>query len=123
MPLLLVFVNQSLLFFFGFKLVAEYPTDKIFHVLGGASISMSTSGIIWHLVHREIIMLQDDNVFRFLVFGLLCFAVISWEIFEYIVFHPNKFLNYTDTILDMIYGLIGGLVVIFFLKISLFQRS
>ena len=116
LPLLVICVNQSLFIFFGMKFVAENPTDIIFHVLGGASISMSTFGILWHLVHRELMVLQDEKVICFLVFGFLCFAVISWEIFEYIVFYPSEYLTYTDTISDMICGLIGGLFVIYFIR-------
>ena len=116
LPLLVICVNQSLEIFFGMKFVAETPTDMIFHVLGGASISMSTFGVLWHLVHRELMVLQDEKVIRFLVFGFLCFAVISWEIFEYIVFYPSEYLTYTDTISDMICGLIGGLFVMFFIR-------
>ena len=77
---------------------------------------MSTSGVLWHLIHRELIVLQDEKVFRFLVFGFLCFIVISWELFEYIVFYPDIYLTYTDTISDMICGLIGGLFVMFFIR-------
>ena len=116
LPLLVICVNQSLLIFFGKKFVSENPTDIIFHVLGGASISMSTSGVLWHLIHRELIVLQDVKVFRFLVFGFLCFIVISWELLEYIVFYPDEYLTYTDTISDMICGLIGGLFVMFFIR-------
>ena len=116
LPLLIFCVCLSLLFFLGKKFVSESPTDIIFHVLGGASISMSTFGILWHLVHRELMVLQDEKVIRFLVFGFLCFAVISWEIFEYIVFYPSEYLTYTDTISDMICGLIGGLFVIYFIR-------
>ena len=116
LPLLIYCVCLSLLFFLGKKFVAESPTDIIFHVLGGASISMSTSGVLWHLIHRELIVLQDVKVFRFLVFGFLCFIVISWELLEYIVLYPDEYLTYTDTISDMICGLIGGLFVMFFIR-------
>ena len=109
LPLLVICVNQSLLIFFGMKFVAENPTDIIFHVLGGASISMSTFGVLWHLVHRELMVLQDEKVICFLVFGFLCFAVISWEIFEYLFFPIFQDNPYSDTITDMICGLVGGL--------------
>jgi hypothetical protein len=88
------------------------------HIFGGMSISISTSGILWHLVRRKIIVLQDKNVFRFLVFGSVCFAVISWEIFEYILPIDPEYLtySYSDTIIDMICGLIGGLLGLFFVR-------
>ena len=36
--------------------------------------------------------------------------IISWEIYEYIVLYPEKYMTYTDLIVDMICGLIGGLI-------------
>ena len=74
------------------------------------------SVLLWHLVQREIITLQDENVFRILVFGLLCFVVIGWEILEYILQIEPDYLTYTDTISDMICGLIGGLSAMLFLR-------
>jgi hypothetical protein len=102
------------------KSLDEHRIDKLFHVVGGMSISISTSGVLWHLVHRKIIVLQDKNVFRFLVFGSVCFAVISWEIFEYFLPFDPEFLSFTysDTIFDMICGLIGGLLGLFFVRVK-----
>ena len=88
--------------------------DNLSHLFGGMSISISTAGVLWHLVYRKIIVLQDSKVFGFLIFGFLCFVVISWEIYEYIVFYPDEYMTYTDLIVDMVCGLIGGLIVIFF---------
>ena len=88
--------------------------DNIFHLFGGMSVSISTAGILWHLIQRKIIVLQDAKVFGFLVFGFLCFVVISWEIFEYIVFYPMEYMIYADLIVDMIFGLIGGSIALFF---------
>jgi len=88
--------------------------DKIFHLFGGISVSISAAGVVWQLLRRGIIVLQDKIVFGFLVFGFLCFVIISWEIYEYIVFYPQKYLTYTDLIIDMICGLIGGLIALLF---------
>ena len=94
----------------------EYKIDNVVHGFGGGSACLSSAGVLWHLVHRQIIKLQDENVFRLLVFGFLSFVIIGWEIFEYIVFYPDEFLTYTDTISDMICGLIGGLFAMYFLR-------
>ena len=88
--------------------------DNIFHLLGGMVISTSTAGVLWHLIQRKIIVLQDAKVFCFLVFGFLCFVVISWEIYEYIVLYPMEFMTYGDLIVDMICGLIGGSIALIF---------
>ena len=116
MPLTVFFIAMILNYFLGGKIVNETVLDIILHILGGMSICLSMSGVLWHLVRRELIVLQDEKVFRFLVFGFLCFVVISWEIFEYIAFYPDDLLTYNDTIADMIFGLIGGLFVMFFIR-------
>ena len=70
----------------------------------------------WAHTYRKIIDLQDENVFRMLTYGFLCFVVISWEILEYIVDIGPEYLTYSDTVTDMICGLIGGLFAIFFIR-------
>ena len=114
MPLL-VFLGQIVYkHFFGEETFQLYMVDKIFHLFGGIGISISAAGVLWQLLRREIIVLQDEIVFGFLVFGFLCFVIISWEIFEYIVLYPMEFMTYTDLIVDMICGLIGGLIALLF---------
>ena len=88
--------------------------DKIFHLFGGISVSISAAGVLWQLLQRRIIVLQDKIVFGLLVFGFLCFVVINWEIYEYIVFYPMEYMTYADLIVDMICGLIGGLIALLF---------
>ena len=112
MPLL-VFLGQIVYkHFFGEETFQLYMVDKIFHLFGGIGISISAAGVLWQLLRREIIVLQDKIVFGFLVFGFLCFVIISWEIYEYIVIYPQKYMTYTDLIVDMIFGLIGGLIAL-----------
>ena len=110
LPLLVFFVNVSLVYFVGMKTIQENSIDNIVHGVGGASVIISSAGILWHLVLRKIIVLEDTQVFRFVVFGCLCFVLISWEFLEYVIFHPHKFLTYADTISDMVCGLIGGIL-------------
>ena len=114
MPLL-VFLGQIVYkHFFGEETFQLYMVDKIFHLFGGISISISAAGVLWHLIQRKIIVLQDAKVFGFLVFGFLCFVVVSWEIYEYIIFYPMEYMTYADLIVDMICGLIGGLIALLF---------
>jgi hypothetical protein len=110
MPLIVFFGAMVFKYIFGDETYNVYMVDKIFHFFGGIGISISTGGVLWNLLRREIIVLQDEIVFRFLVFGFLCFVVISWEIYEYIVLYPDKYMTYADLIVDMICGLIGGLI-------------
>ena len=114
MPLL-VFLGQIVYkHFFGEETFQLYMVDKIFHLFGGISISISAAGVLWQLLHRKIIVLQDRIVFGLLVLGFLCFVIISWEIYEYIVLYPEKYMTYTDLIIDMICGLIGGVIALLF---------
>ena len=115
LPLLVYCVNLSLGFFFGRSFTSSNPTSNIFHFIGGISISLSAAGFLWHLTNRKIIAIQDVTVFRSLVFGCLCFAIIIWEIHEYYLLYPiyPELVSYSDTITDMIYGLLGGVSVIF----------
>ena len=114
LPLLVFLVDMFYKYIFGEETYNVYKIDNISHLFGGISISISTAGVLWHLIQRKIIVFQDAKVFGSLVFGFLCLVVISWEVYEYIVFYPMKYMTYTDLIEDMICGLMGGLIVLFF---------
>ena len=93
------------------KGIAENPLDKVFHFVGAVSMYFSAAGILWHLVQRKIIEIHDANVFRLLAYGILCFAVIGWEIMEYLGnLITSGYLTNPDTVTDMISGLAGGLL-------------
>ena len=92
------------------KTMGENYLDKVFHFVGAVSMYFSAAGILWHLVQRKIIELQDANVFRLLAYGILCFAIIGWEIMEYLGnLITSGYLTNPDTVTDMISGLVGGL--------------
>ena len=112
---LIVFIGAYVYeYIFGKETFNVYMVDKIFHIFGGIGISISTAGVLWQLLRRKIIVLQDEIVFGLLVFGFLCFVIISWEIYEYIFLYPEKYMTYTDLIIDMICGLVGGLIALIF---------
>ena len=93
------------------KGIPENPLDKVFHFVGAVSMYFSAAGILWHLMQRKVIEIHDANVFRLLAYGILCFAVIGWEIMEYLgnIIDPGELTN-PDTVTDMISGLAGGLL-------------
>ena len=113
---LAVFFICGILILFGMSPLEENKIDNVVHGFGGGSACLSSAGVLWHLVRRKVIALQDENVFRFLVFGSLCFVVIGWELLEYLVYYTVCFLTYVDTISDMICGLIGGVFTMLFLR-------
>ena len=110
LPLIVFFADIVFIYVFGIKTISVLKIDKILHFFGGLSISISTAGILCNLTYKRMILLQDEKVFRILIFGILCFTIIVWEIYEYLFFHPDEYLNYTDTISDMIWGLAGGII-------------
>ena len=114
MPLIVFIGAYVYEYIFGKETFNVYMVDKIFHFLGGIVISISTAGVLLQLLRRKIIVLQDEIVFGFLVFGFLCFVIISWEIYEYIFLYPDKYMTYSDLIVDMICGLIGGIFSLLF---------
>ena len=115
MPILVIILVFVCKLFFGLQVVSESWLNKLFHFLGGVSISISTAGVLWHFQYQRKIVLSDTKVFWFLVFGFLCFYIISWEIMEYIFIFPYypEYVTYPDTINDIIYGLTGGLIAVF----------
>ena len=99
------------------KGIPENPLDKVFHFVGAVSMYFSAAGILWHLVQRKIIEIHDANVFRLLAYGILCFAVIGWEIMEYLGnLITSGYLTNPDTVTDMISGLVGGLFAMFYFR-------
>ena len=116
LPSLIVILHIFVVINLGMKTIDENSIDKVSHILGAVSIGISAAGVLWHLMHQRIIELQNANVFRALVFGFVCFAVIGWEILEYILQIEPEYLTYSDTIMDMICGLIGGLLSMFFIR-------
>ena len=77
LPLLVFLSHVILIVLVGVETIDEYGIDKLVHVAGGCTISISIAGIWWHLVYRQIVVLKDAIVFRALIFGSLCFVVIS----------------------------------------------
>ena len=122
MPLMVFFIAIALTYFLGVDIINEYKIDKILHIIGGVIISFSIAGILRYLSGRAMITLQDEKMFLTIVFGLVCFAVIIWEIFEYFIDFEPEYLTYSDTITDMIFGLIGGLFGILFIRRSVFIK-
>lgn len=114
LPLLVVLVNFALIIILGMETYDSRKIDKLLHVAGGMSVSISAAGILWKLNCREIISVHNSFSFRLLVFGFLCFMIISWEVFEYVFFLPmfGEYLTYSDTVSDMLFGMVGGLLTL-----------
>ena len=123
MPLLVFFSNVASVFLFGMEAIDKHNIDKLFHILGGIAISLSVTGIFVNFSHRNIMTIHNNNVFRALVLGGLCFFIICWEILEYFVHFAPEYLTYSDTIVDMVCGLIGGLFAMMFIRRPICNRQ
>ena len=105
-PVLIFAANGLLIVFLGINVLDENRIDKLFHIAGGSCASTSMAGIFWRLAQRKTLELGDGGVFLLLVFGALCFIVIGWELLEYVLFPYTQVNPYSDTITDMVCGLI-----------------
>ena len=122
LPILLFVVNEIMIIAVGIRSLNENNLDKLLHILGGTVVALSASGGLWRLARWKILAIHDKNVFSLLVFGCVCFVVIGWEIFEYVIYHPFEFLTYGDTIADMVCGLFGGAFAVCTLRFMSFNK-
>ena len=58
MPLILFSGAMVFKYIFGDETYNIYMVDKIFHLFGGIGISISVAGVLWHLLHRNILVLR-----------------------------------------------------------------
>jgi hypothetical protein len=95
--------------FLDIETIVNYRVDRFQHLLGGVFVGLSSAGLIWQLTYRKYLVQPSRFVLRVIVVGMVCFAAICWETLEYFLqLHP-QYLTYTDTILDLNLGLLGGL--------------
>ena len=121
-------INFATFMIIGADRYAENSVDKIRHIMGGASITITFAGILWYLVCCQVLNLADINIFRLVVCGLLSTAIILWEVLEHVLMILNVLPDwldrntYADTITDMIFGFIGGVPLIFNFKSHYIRR-
>ena len=90
--------------------------DVFMHSLGGAMLTITFAGILWHvwLKKRSMSLLRS----RAVLIGCLVVASIAWEIFE-VMFNltPNWTISIADTISDMLYALAGAVIALCFIRL------
>lgn len=108
----LVFIlNTAGSFFSWYNLLPWY--DNFMHFLGGAWLAMVSVWLLFRLTRNE--------AFPFFIFISLIFVgTILWEFLEYFVQHvtnaPGALANIPDSISDVIFGMIGGVASLFFIR-------
>lgn len=103
----LVFILNTAGSFFGwYSLLPWY--DNLMHFLGGAWLSLVATWFFYHKIQRGSINL--GIVLLFVLVGAL-----MWEFLEYFIQYmtqaPNALATMPDSISDVIFGLLGGLVL------------
>ena len=91
MPMVVFVVNAFLIFFLGMTIIEEHRIDKILHILGGLSISFSAAGVLWNLIQRNLVTLQDKYVSVALVFGFVCFCLNRMNFYGFYMHIQNDF--------------------------------
>ena len=115
-PFLLFCLHLALVFLGFYK---RHPwIDIPMHVLGGVFIAYSFSLTVTYFQKRKI--LSELNVLSrsVFLFALTSLATVIWEFGEFALdslFATLAQASLADTMLDMLLGLVGGAVLIFFL--------
>lgn len=95
---------------------AVWPAFDIpMHFVGGLTIAFVALRCVDVFVERGLIQRLNRVVEWVLVFGLTAVAVVHWEFAEWLVdalFAVGSQRSLDDTILDMLLGLVGGIVVV-----------
>ena len=109
---------------FGIDAMNKNYIDKIYHFIGGFSILSSICGILWKLSKYQILKINDKITFYICIIGMSISVITGWEIFEYYFIYPilPKYLNYADTINDILVGLCGSLVALLFIRWESFNN-
>lgn len=100
----------------GFDAYDKMPLlDIPMHLLGGIAIAFFFHSVIKSLDRRGIVRVGSRRAELVMVFGLVAFAAIAWELAEYMadtVFRFGVQSGIGDTMKDQLVGLIGGAVYI-----------
>lgn len=87
--------------------------DMFMHTLGGIFLSLFCATIF----SNKILKTSNTNIFLIL-FSFVFVVAFGWEVFEYIVQFFIKdsiqIANISDSISDMIFGFLGGILGFFF---------
>lgn len=123
---LAVFVGHVVLSSLFFAYEHFPPLDGPVHVLGGFAIAFAA----WHgievLVGAGVLDPVQVSLRMVLVFALTCTASVFWEFLEYVADHTigtHAQLGLEDTLVDMLLGIVGGIVYLAWQGLAARRRS
>jgi hypothetical protein len=87
--------------------------DLFMHTLSGGVLAVSFSGVIWHLRMKH--SGADFSIgLRFAVIAFVLLASVVWEWGEVLLgMTPNWTLSVSDTVSDVLCGLVGAVAVLY----------
>ncbi|MDO8474061.1 MAG: hypothetical protein Q7S62_00700 [bacterium] len=111
-PILVFFVNVV------FDIKGIYYTflwiDIPMHFAGGASIGFAGITFLAFLRTRGFVSEMPFLLHAFLIMSFVGLAVVSWELWEFVLdylAHTSTQVDLSDTMIDMFFGLLGGFVL------------
>jgi hypothetical protein len=91
------------------------PLDNVVHLAGGLAIAFSVWRGIMILCESALLQPLRAGLKAFLVFAFTFTAAVMWEFAEFVSDHTigtNSQQGLNDTLLDMLYGIMGSLIFI-----------
>lgn len=88
--------------------------DKIMHTLGGMAIALMGLDIIALFERQNLVQLRSKLFTIVTVMSFVCLAAVCWEFLEFMLDHTvHTYLqpSLTDTMGDLLAGLIGGTTI------------
>ncbi len=113
LPLLVLLIHLLITVPFGFYTLYGW-LDIPMHFVGGASIAYSF--ILVFKRCKDEIIIKDKLVNIIILLALVGLSAIIWEFFEFFAYSTVELY---DTLFDMFMGLLGGLLIALFGKVSL----
>ncbi len=118
LPLLLITLHTVAILTGVYGLVDHF--DSIMHFIGGVVSAISVFGILAYAIEKDWINIDDQNVSRLLVIGMVTLIALTWELFElgfdtYYGTHWQPSIR--DSLKDQVLGVLGAVAVVLKLRL------
>ncbi|MEE9421515.1 MAG: hypothetical protein V3V50_00010 [Gammaproteobacteria bacterium] len=118
LPLLLITLHTVAILTGIYGLVNHF--DSIMHFVGGVVSAVSVLGILAYAIEKDWIKIDDQNVSRLLVIGMVALIALAWELFElgfdaYFGTHWQPSIR--DSLKDQVLGVFGAVMVVLKLRV------